>query len=120
MPLVSVREEGNISVPEKMTDIPAWVRVIAAKVNQILRGKTNNVGEVTLTANAATSTITVPVGVFGDKTVFTFDPTTSTAATAFGSGGFYVSTRSPDLGTYVITHPNTADANKTFRVAYVG
>ena len=118
--VTSLREEGNISVPEKMTEPLPWLRLIAAKVNQILRGKTNNVGEVTLTANAATSTIAVAIGTFGDKTVFIFDPTTSTAATAFGSGAFYVSTRSPDLGTYVITHPNTADANKTFRVAYVG
>jgi hypothetical protein len=120
MPLVSVREEGNISLPEKMTDIPAWCRLIAAKVNQIMRGKTNNVGEVTLNASSTTTNVTVPVGVFGDKTVFLFDPTTSTAATAFGSGSMYVSARNPDLGTYTITHPNTADANKTFRVAYVG
>lgn len=120
MPLVSLREEGNISVPERMTDIPNWVNLIAAKVNQILRGKTNNVGEVTLTANAATTSVSVPVGVFGDKTVFVFDATTSTAATALGSGSMYVSTRNPDLGTYVISHPNTADANKTFRVAYIG
>lgn len=120
MPLVSVRTEGNIAVPEKMTDIPAWVKIIAAKVNQILRGRTNNVGEITLTANSATTTISVAIGVFGSKTAIVFDPTTSTAATAFGSGSMYVSTRSPDLGTYVITHPNTADADKTFRVAYIG
>lgn len=120
MPLVSVSSDGNISVPEKMTDLPQWVKIIAAKVNQILRGKTNNVGQVTLTANSATSSITVPVGVFGDKTVFVFDATTSTAATALGSGGMYVSSRAPDTGAYTITHPNTADANKTFRVAYIG
>jgi hypothetical protein len=120
MPLVSMREEGNISVPEMMTDIPSWVKLVAAKVNQILRGRTNNVGEITLTANTTTTTISVAVGVFGDKTAILFDPTTSTAATAFGSGGFYVSSRSPELGQYVITHPNTADTNKTFRVAYIG
>ncbi len=120
MPLVSVREEGNIAVPEKMTDVYAWVRIIAAKVNQILRGKTNNVGEITLTANSTTSAISVPIGVFGDKTAFLFDATTAHAATALGSGSMYVSTRNPDLGTYTITHPNTADTDKTFRVAYVG
>ena len=118
--VTSVRTDGNISVPEKMTDVSMWCRIIAAKVNQILRGKTNNVGEITLTANSATTTISVPVGVFGDNTTILFDATTSTAATALGSGNMYVSTRNPDLGTYVITHPNTADTNKTFRVAYVG
>jgi hypothetical protein len=120
MPLVSVREEGNISVPEKMTDIPAWVRIIAAKLNQVLRGKTNNVTEVTLTASSTTTAVTVAIGVFGDKTAFLFDATTSTAATALGSGGMYVSARNPDLGTYTITHPSTADVNKTFKVAYIG
>jgi len=120
MPLVSLRGEGNISVPEVMTDVPAWIRIVAAKVNQIMRGRTNNVGEVTLTASSATTSVSLPVGVFGEKTVFIFDPTTSTAATAFGSGSFYVSNRAPDLGTYTINHPSTADANKTFRVAYVG
>lgn len=120
MPLVSVRDSGNIAVPESMADLPSWIRLIAAKVNQILRGRTNNVGEVTLASGATSTAVAVAVGVFGDKTVFVFDPTTSTAATAFGSGGFYVSARDPSLGTYTITHPNTADANKTFRVAYIG
>jgi len=120
MPLVSLREESNILVPELMTDVTSWVRIIAVKLNQIMRGKTNNIGEVTLTANATTTDIAVAVGVFGEKTVFIFDATTSTAATALGSGSMYVSARNPDLGTYTITHPNTADANKTFRVAYVG
>lgn len=120
MPLVSMRGMGNLSVPETMTDIPQWLKLVSAKVNQIMRGKTNNVGEVTLTAGAVSTSITVPVGVFGDKTAILFDPTTSTAATAFGSGSFYVSNRAPDLGTYTINHPNTADTDKIFRVAYVG
>lgn len=120
MPLTSARTEGNISVPESMVNLPDWCRLMAAKINQILRGRTNNVGEVTLSAGATSTIINVAIGVFGDKTVFCFDPTTSTAATAFGSGGFYVSSRSPETGSYTITHPNTADANKIFRVAYIG
>lgn len=120
MPLVSMREEGNILVPESMTDIPEWVKRIAAKVNQIMRGKTNNVGVVTLNAGATTTLIEVAIGVFGEKTVFVFDPTTSTAATAFGSGSFFVSSRLPDEAKYTITHPNTADLDKTFKVAYIG
>lgn len=120
MPLISLRETGNISVPETMTDIPQWVKIIAAKVNQILRGRTNNVGEVTLTSGAASTSVTVPIGLFGDRTVFVFDATTANAATALSSGGMYVSARDPLAGTYTITHPNTAQADKTFRVAYIG
>lgn len=120
MPLTSIRTEGNISVPEIMTDIPAWLKLTAAKVNQILRGRTNNVGEVTLAAGANSTIISVAVGVFGDKTVFCFDATTAHAATALGSGNMYVSSRSPDAGNYTISHPNTADIDKIFRVAYIG
>jgi len=103
-----------------MADIPSWCALIAAKVNQILRGKTNNVGEVTLTASSTTSAIAVAIGTFGDDTVFLFEPTTSTAATAIGSGSMYVSARNALLGTYTITHPSTAATDKTFRVAYIG
>lgn len=117
--VTSVRTEGNISVPEKMTDIPLWCRIIAAKVNQILRGKTNNVGEVTLTPSSTTTTINVAIGTFGDKTVFLFDPTTDNAAQHLTSK-FYVSSRDPSTGQYVITHANAIHTDMTYRVAYVG
>lgn len=119
MPLVSVRTEGNISLPEKMTDIPEWCRLIAAKVNQILRGKTNNVGEVTLNASSTTTVVNVAVGVFGEKTVFLFDPVTDNAAQHMTTK-FYVSSRSPDTGSYTITHGSAPHTDMTYRVAYVG
>lgn len=119
MPLISVRENGNISVPEKMTDIPAWCRLLAAKINQIIRGKTNNVGEVTLNASSTTTTVSVAIGDFGEKTVFLFDPTTDNAAQHMTSK-FYVSSRSPETGQYVITHSSAPHTDMTYRVAYVG
>lgn len=118
--VTSLRGDGNLGVPEQMSNLSLWLRIVAAKVNQILRGRTNNVGTVTLTANSVTTAVTVAIGVFGDNTVMVFEPTTATAATAFGSGSFYVSARDASAGTYTITHPNTADADKTFRVAYIG
>lgn len=118
--VTSVRTDGNITVPENMSDNSLWLRIIAAKINQILRGKTNNVGTVTLTASSTTTDVSVAIGVFGANTVMVFEPTTANAATAFGSGSFYVSVRDPRAGTYTITHPSTADTDKTFRVAYIG
>lgn len=119
MPLVSVREEGNISVPEIMTDIPAWVKLVAAKVNQILRGRTNNVGKITLNASSTTTTINVAIGVFSDKTVFCFMPITNNAADHYNNK-FYVSSSSPDTGQYVITHQSAPHTDLTYRVAYIG
>ena len=117
--VTSVRTEGNISVPETMSDIPLWCRFIAAKVNQILRGKTNNVGEITLTAHATSTVISVPVGVFGEKTVFLFMPVTSNAADHY-KNKFWVSAMNSSTGQYTISHQSTPHHDLTFRVAYVG
>lgn len=102
-----------------MTDVPSWVSIIAAKVNQILRGKTNNVGEVTLTPSSLTTDVTVPVGVFGEKTVFLFMPITANAAAHFDNV-FWVSSSDPSTGQYTITHQSAPHTDLTFRVAYVG
>lgn len=119
MPLVSLRETGNISVPETMTDIPQWVKLIAAKVNQILRGRTNNVGSITLTASSTTTNVTVPIGTFGDRTVFVFMPITSNAADHYNNK-FWVSSSDPLTGTYTITHQSAPHTDSDFRVAYIG
>lgn len=119
MPLTSAREEGNIAVPETMADPLLWCRIIAAKVNQILRGKTNNVGEVTINATSTTTNITVPIGTFGERTVFLFDPTTSNAADHF-TNKFWVSSRNPLTGEYTITHASAPHTDMIYRVTYVG
>jgi hypothetical protein len=117
--VTSLRGQANISVPELMTDVPSWLKIIAAKVNQILRGRTNNVGEITLTASATSTNITVAVGTFGDKTVFVFMPITNNAADHYNNK-FYVSANDPRAGTYTVTHSSAPHTDLTYRVAYVG
>jgi hypothetical protein len=78
-------------------------------INSVRRGQTNNGGEVTLTANSATTTlsddlITKNSGIF-------LQPTTANAAAALS--GLYFS--APTTGSVVINHANNAQADRTFK-----
>jgi len=112
-------------VPEGSTDtspdaLGRAVRQIGGVVNSILRGKQNNVLEVTLTANAASTTVN-DVRLTRNSLVL-FDPTTANAAAELYGGTMYVL----DDGTnrknsvFVITHANNANADRTFKVLIVG
>lgn len=90
-----------------------WAGKVQAMVN-VLLGKANCATNLTLDANAATTTFTdARLSAFS---VLTFMPTTATAATAHGT--IYVT--GMNNGTATINHANTADTDKTFRVAIHG
>lgn len=82
-------------------------RIIEA-IQQITQGRTNAGGSVTLTANAASTTVTAQVCGSGAG-VFLF-PKTANAAAALATT--YVGTVSN--GSFVITHANNAQADKSF------
>lgn len=106
---------------ETAEDEPAWKRMAARVVNGILQGRTNNYGTVTLTANAATTTITFAQGVLSQNSTFLIFPTTANAAADIGSAAsVYESARSVASKTLTLTHPNNANADKTFRYALIG
>ena len=105
-------------VQKGLTDALSWCNNIADVVNRIMDGKTNNTGDVTLTASSATSTVTDHrVGV---DSVILFMPTTASAATEFAAGTMYVSSRSIPNRTFTITHVNSATADRTFRYVVIG
>jgi hypothetical protein len=87
---------------------------IADCVNNILKGKTNNVGDVTLTASSATTTITDPR--IGANSAILMQPTTANAAAALS--GLYFDT--PGNGTVVVNHANNGQTDKTFKYVVVG
>lgn len=92
------------------------VRRIATTVNSILDGRQNNVGSVTLTANATTTSVTdFRVGA---DSVITLMPTTANAAAAIATT--YVSSIDPLTNTFVLTHANNAQADKTFKYEVTG
>lgn len=77
-------------------------------------GKTNNVGDVTLTASSTTTTLT-DVNLTPNSHI-AFTPTTANAATAMA--GLYVSAR--DNETATLTHASSANADQTFTYAIFG
>lgn len=83
-------------------------QVMADTMNQMMRGRANNTGTVTLAAGA-TSTDVID-NQFDSSMVPVLIPTTATAAAALATT--YLSAR--DNGTFTLTHANTADIDRTF------
>lgn len=90
---------------------------IAAVVRQLIEGRANNVGTVTLTHDGAATTTAVSAAVTcgPNSAVFLF-PTTAHAAAVVATT--YVS--SVGLGTFTITHAATSNADVTYYFACIG
>lgn len=85
-------------------------RQVSNVVNNLLRGRLNNIEDVTLTASVATTVVTderVTVQSF-----IGFMPKTANAAAELAAGTMYVS--SIGNGTFTITHANNAQTDRTF------
>lgn len=96
--------------------IASWIKDTAEIITAMQRGRHNNVGIVTLTASATSTTLTDP-RIAADSAVLLV-PTTATAAAEMGT--LYISETGRVNGAVVITHSNTADADKTFRYTIIG
>lgn len=108
--------------PESMADPIEWCFRISRIVNNIMKGRTNNVGTVTLTANSATSVVTLAKGQLSQDSAIIFDPLTATAATELYGSTMYVLTASRDVTNkqFTITHANSAVTTRSFRYIIVG
>jgi len=93
-------------------------RELARVANRVNQGKFNAVADLTLTANAATTTLTDP-RLTVDSFV-QFDPTTATAATELYGATMYALTANRTNGSWVITHANNAVTTRTFKVLIIG
>lgn len=81
-------------------------------------GKLNTGGLFTLTASAATSTMTD--GRISVDSTIVLVPTTANAAAELGNGTLYISETGRVNGSVVITHANNAQADRTFRIVIIG
>lgn len=103
--------------------VRSFCRSIASVVNRQNQGKCNDVYRVanadfTLTANAASTVLTDP-----RLTVFShvsFDPMTANAAAEIGAGTIYITSANRNPGAFTVTHNNSAQADRTFRVLIRG
>lgn len=101
-------------LPSKWYDVNDMLRRIVVAVNNILRGKTNNYGSVTLTANSATTTLNdIRIGI---DSVVLLQPTTANSAAALTN--VYIGT--PGDQTVTINHANNAQTDRTFKYIVVG
>lgn len=88
----------------------------AFAIQQLAEGRSNATGTVTLTANAATTTVTAPT--CGADSSPLLIPTTAHAAAEFGNGTIYIGTVSN--GSFVITHANNSQTDRIFRWVALG
>lgn len=102
------------------TDIPEWCNQLAQTVNGAMSGRTNNTDSVTLTANAASTTVSLSKGRLAEGSVILFEPTTANAAAEIYGGTMYVSGRDVRGANFTITHANNAQSDRTFKYAIIG
>jgi len=108
-----------------MTTPPQWKGVnpigatlfdIAQVVRGIMLGRVNAHGEFTLTENDTSTVVTTAL--CRPNSHVTITPQTATAAADVGSAtGVYVVAGD---GSFTVTHPNTADTDKTFTFGIIG
>ena len=102
---------GNFDHP---TELHNMARLLGEAINDTLRGRSNAVTTLTLTAAAATTTLTYRLIHPGSRFILT--PTTANAAGALATTYF----ATPGNGSVVVNHANNAQTDRTFNVAILG
>lgn len=113
MTSTSIPSIRNIEPTEALRRLYEWVK-------QIALGKINTTSTFTLTAAAATTTVTLPQGVIGLNTYPFFTAKTANAAAEIGAGTMYVGTVSVTNHNFIITHANNAQTDRTFYYVLLG
>lgn len=102
------------------SDEPSSVRQFARRVADVLasvmQGRLNNTTELTLTANATTTTLTDPR--LTVQSVVHTEPLTANAAAEKGNGTLYISARTN--GSVTFAHANNAQTDRTYAVSILG
>ena len=91
-------------------------REVSLVVNNLLNGKINSTGSVTLTASATTTAVTDQRA--GKNSIILFMPLTANSASEQGNGTMFVSTRAD--GSFTITHANNSQADRQFGYIIIG
>ena len=100
-------------VPEDAREGVPYLLKLMKSLNFAMKGKLNCTGKVTLTASASSTTVTDNRCLA--NSVILMQPTTANAG-ALGAAGHIVASS----GSFVITHPNNAQTDRTFNYAILG
>lgn len=95
-----------------------WQRLTAEVLNNAMQGKLNNGGQVTLTANVATTTVTDSR--IGTDTKLVLVPTTANAAAEVGAGGLFQTFPNSLKEQAVLNHASNGQTDRTFQFALLG
>ena len=85
-------------------------------INSMIKGRTENVSQVTLTANAASTTVNNSN--ISENSEILLSPKTANAAAALATT--YIPEATILNGSFVIQHANNAQTDKTFGYVWVG
>lgn len=96
---------GNVPTLDERNPV-----LILQAIRDLFAGRSNAVGSITLTANAASTSVTA-INCGKDSKIFLM-PKTANASAEFGNGTIYVGTVAN--GSFTITHANNANADKSF------
>ena len=93
------------------------VRVVAA-LRQLIAGRSNAAGTVTLSPNATSTTVAAP-NCAASSEIFLF-PRSANAAAEVKNGTLYVAASTVANKSFVITHANNAQTDRTFSYLAIG
>lgn len=106
---------GGVSIPVYEPDEDAHRKRIGEWAKEVMKGKLNDVGSVTLATG--TTTTTVQDSRVGVNSFIGMMATTANAASAAALGSLFITTTD---SAFTITHNNSASADKTFRYCVLG
>lgn len=104
----------TVFVPGLLADLKAALRAI----QQLAAGRSNAVGTVTLTASAASTTVTDQNCAAGTTPILI--PTTAHASAELGNGTIFIPVATIVNGSFVIQHANSTQTDRVYRYALYG
>jgi len=108
-----------MSLPyQQKRDLPVNIHLwnLTDAINSLIDGRSNATGTVTLTANAASTTVTD--NKFESSMTVLLQPKTANAAAALSTT--YIADADKSKGSFVITHANNAQVDREFGYVRLG
>ncbi len=91
---------------------------VAFAINQLIRGRGNNIGTMTLKENVTTTTITPDKRVMNSSATVLPIPRTANASAEWAGGAMYLSEVTKT--TFTFTHANNSQTDRTFDYVIIG
>lgn len=118
---MTVRNFQHLQPPpsfSSVSDVQVYARKQYDALFRVMQGKTQNVIELTLAANAATTTLTDSR--ISLQSCFGYDPRTANAAAELGAGTLYALDANRAKGSVTFTHANNAQTDRTYFLSITG